>query len=31
MARIVVPLFVVAYTGLMVYAFTIQARIWHFL
>ncbi len=31
MTRIVVPLFVVAYTGLMIFAFTLQARIWHLL
>jgi hypothetical protein len=29
MTRVVVPIFVVAYTGLMIYAFTLQARIWH--
>jgi len=27
--RIVVPIFATAYVALMIYAMTIQARIWH--
>lgn len=31
MTRIVVPLFALAYAGLMIYVLTLQARIWHLL